>query len=163
MRELIRRLQNLSFTILAALIVAALIAVVAYVGISFAIYNWVEDWVTTRLGLDYYPAQLLSTVVVVSATAVTPGTAAYLIFGRRRFYGASVLIGIQALVCAGIYTLGGSVCFDRKTGHPLCYYADTPHGRIWSRTPGFDPESGRAFRVYTREQREAEERSPPRR
>lgn len=68
-----------------------------------------------------------------------------------------MIVGAQLLMCGSIYTVGSGVCFDRKTGKPLCYFADTPQGRVWSYTPGFDPASGKQFRLYTREIKEAEE------
>jgi hypothetical protein len=61
------------------------------------------------------------------------------------------MIGVQVLICLSVYTLGCGVCFDRKTGKPLCYYADTLAGRVWGYTPGFDPSSGQEFKIYTRE------------
>ena len=121
-----------------------------YFGFSYIFYSSVENWVTSRLGLDYF-AQLFSTVIVIALTAVFPMMVWYLIFGKKRFYGALVLIGIQAGICALVYTVGGKVCFDRRSGKPLCYFADTDKGRIWSYTPGFEPESGKPFKLYTRE------------
>ena len=122
-----------------------------YFGVSYLFYTTVENWITARLGLDYYPAQLLTTIAVVGLTALFPTLAWYLVFGKQKFYGALVLIGIQAAICVSVYTIGGKVCFDRRTGKPLCYFADTPKGRVWSFTPGFEPESGKQFQLYTRE------------
>ena len=121
-----------------------------YFGVSYLFYSFVENWVTSRLGLDYYFAQLFSTVIVIGLTAALPMLAWYLIFGKRRFYGALALIGIQAGICLLVYSVGGNVCFDRRTGKPLCYYADTEKGRVWSYTPGFEPTSGKPFKLYTR-------------
>lgn len=122
-----------------------------YFGFSYVFYASVENWVTSRLGLDYYLAQLFSTMIVIGLTAIFPMLAWYLIFGKQRLYGALALIGIQAGICLLVYTVGGKVCFDRRTGKPLCYYADTAKGRVWSYTAGFEPESGKPFRLYTRE------------
>lgn len=81
----------------------------------------------------------------------------YLIFGKQKLYGALALIGIQAAICLLVYTVGAKVCFDRRTGKPLCYYADTFKGRVWSYTPGFEPQTGIPFKLYTREAKQAEE------
>ena len=134
-------------------VVVGLVFLVAffYFGVSYLFYSFVENWVTSRLGLDYYFAQLLATVIVIGLTAVLPMLAWYLIFGKRRLYGALALIGIQAGICLLVYSVGGNVCFDRRTGKPLCYYADTEKGRVWSYTPGFEPTSGKPFKLYTRE------------
>ena len=128
-----------------------------YFGFSYLFYTTVENWITSRLGLDYYPAQLLTTIAVVGLTALFPMLAWYLIFGKQKFYGALALIGIQAAICLAVYTIGGKVCFDRRNGKPLCYFADTNKGRVWSRAPGFDPESGKQFQLYTREIKAVEE------
>lgn len=132
-----------------------------YFGFSYVFYATVENWVTSRLGLDYYLAQLFSTIIVISLTAIFPMLAWYLIFGKQRFYGAIAVIGIQVAICLLVYTVGGKVCFDRRTGKPLCYFADTEKGRIWSYTQGFEPESGKPFKLFTREIREAENGKKP--
>ena|SRR5215213_6588617 len=129
-----------------------------YFGISYLFYSYVENWVTSRLGFDFYFARLFATIFVIALTAVLPMLAGYLIFGKRRPYGALALIGIQAVICLLVYTVGGAVCFDRRSGKPLCYFADTTRGRVWSYTPGFEPSSGKPFRLYTREIKELEER-----
>ena len=128
-----------------------------YFGFSYIFYSTIENWVTSRLGLDYYLAQLFSTIIVIALTAIFPMLAWYLIFGKQKLYGALALIGIQAGICLLVYTVGGKVCFDRRTGKPSCYFADTAKGRIWSHTPGFDPASGKSFKLFTREIKEAEE------
>ena len=128
-----------------------------YFGFSYIFYSFIENWVTSRLGLDYYFARLFSIIIVIVLTAVFPMLAWYLIFGKQRLYGALALIGIQAGICLLVYTVGGNVCFDRRTGKPLCYFADTERGRVWSYTPGFEPTSGKPFRLYTREIKETEE------
>lgn len=140
--------------LLASAIVVGLIFFGAFFcfGLSYVFYSSIENWVTSRLGLDYYFAQLFSTIIVICLTAVLPMLVWYLIFGKKRFYGALALIGIQAGICLLVYTVGGKVCFDRRTGKPLCYFADTEKGRVWSYTPGFEPESGKPFKLYTREE-----------
>lgn len=127
-------------------------------GFVYWIYATVENWVTERLGFDYYLAQLTTTAVVSVFTLLLPTLAWYVFLGKRKAWGVGAMIGAQALMCASVYTLGSRVCFDRRTGKPLCYYADGGRqGRIWSYTPGFDPESGREFRLYTREIKESED------
>lgn len=146
--------------IISAVVIGLLFLVVFfYFGFSYLFYSTIENWVTARLGFDYYFAQLFSTVIVIGLTAIFPTLAWYLIFGKQKLYGALALIGIQAGICLLVYTVGAKVCFDRRTGKPLCYYADTGKGRVWSYTPGFEPESGKPFKLYTREIRDAEEKS----
>lgn len=153
------RFNKATIQIVAAAGGAVLLAAVFYFGLSYIFYSAVENWVTSRLGFDFYPARLFATIIVISLTAVFPVLIWYLIFGKQRLHGALALIGIQAGVCLLVYTVGGNVCFDRRTGKPLCYFADTAQGRVWSRSPGFDPASGIRFKLYTREIMEIEERS----
>jgi hypothetical protein len=131
-----------------------------YFGFSYLFYSTVENWVTSRLGLDYYLAQLFSTVIVLGLTSLLPMLIWYLILGKQKLYGALTLIGIQTGICLLVYTIGGKVCFDRKTGKPLCYFADTENGRVWSFTPGFEPKSGKPFTLYTRDIHDAEMKRP---
>ncbi len=152
------KLTKTTLIISAAIVGLIFLAIFFYLGFSYIFYATIEGWVTSRLGLDYYLAQLFSTIIVIGVTAIFPMLAWYLIFGKQKLYGALALIGIQAGICLLVYTIGGNVCFDRRTGKPLCYFADTKSGRIWSRTPGFEPASGKLFRLYTREIKEAEER-----
>lgn len=152
-----KKLSRTVLTISAVAVGGIFLLVFFYLGFSYIFYAAVENWVTTRLGLDYYLAQLFSTIIVIGLTAILPMLAWYLIFGKQKLYGALVLIGIQAGICLLVYTVGLKVCFDRKTGKPLCYFADTAKGRVWSFTPGFEPESGKPFKIYTREIKESEE------
>lgn len=138
------------------------LSVFFYFGLSYFFYSTIENWVTSRLGLDYYLTQLFSTIIVIGLTAIIPMSAWYLIFGKQKLYGASALIVIQVGICLLVYIIGGKVCFDRRNGKPLCYYADTAKGRVWSYTPGFEPESGKPFIIYTREIKEAEEKQKKR-
>jgi uncharacterized membrane protein YbhN (UPF0104 family) len=151
-----KSLTKIGLIISAVFIGIICLAAFFYFGISYAIYAMVENWVTSRLGLDYYLAQLFSTAIVIGLTSLLPMLAWYLIFGKQKLYGALAIIGIQAAICLLVYTVGGKVCFDRRTGKPLCYYADTEKGRVWSYSAGFEPESGRPFKLYTREIYEAE-------
>lgn len=125
-------------------------------GFIYWIYSTIENWTAVRLGFDYYVSNLIATIFVSVFSLLTPMLAWYLFLGKKQAWGIGTIIGIQFLICLSVYTLGRGVCFDRKTGEPLCYYADTPTGRVWSYTPGFDPASGQPFRVYTREIKAAE-------
>lgn len=140
--------------LVAALFVIGLIFLGAffYFGFSYIVYSTVENWVTSRLGLDYYLAQLFATTIVIALTAVLPMLISYLFFSKKKLYGALTLVGIQAGICLLVYSVGGNVCFDRRTGKPLCYFADTKKGRVWSYTHGFEPESGKPFKLFTREE-----------
>ena len=153
-----KRFKKQGLIALAAVIGLFLLGAFFFFGIPYLLYSAVENWVTSRLGFDFYLARLFSTVFVIALSVVFPALAAYLIFGKRRLYGAAALIGIQAGICLLVYTVGSTVCFDRRTGKPLCYFADTDRGRVWSYTPGFDPASGKPFRLYTREIKESEEK-----
>ena len=137
----------------------ALLALLALlrIGLYAWLYSSVEDWVTVRLGFDYYAAQLAATLMVTVVSFVLPTLAWYLVLGRKQYWGAGLIVGGQALVFLLMYSVGAQVCFDRRTGAPQCYYADTTQGRVWSRTPGFDPQSGQAFKLYTREVKECED------
>ncbi len=121
------------------------------------LYSFVSGWATTRLGFDYYVAELFTTVITAIAALLLPSVAAFVLFGRRRIVGMGTIIGSAAIVCLLVYTVGRDVCFDRQTGKPLCYYANTPSGRVFSFTPGFHPAIGTEFKLFTREVAEAEE------
>lgn len=126
-------------------------------GFIYAIYTLIEDWVAARLGFDYYFSNLIATAFTSLFALMIPTLCWYIFLGKRKAWGIGTIVGIQVLICLSVYTIGSNVCFDRRTGKPLCYYADTPKGRVWSYTPGFDPISGKEFRLYTREIRESEE------
>lgn len=147
--------------LIAATIILALSVLLTFLRFGFVywIYSTVEGWAVTRLGFDYYPAQLFSTIITSIFTLLSPSLAWYMLLGKKKAWGVGTMIGTQAAIGLLVYTLGSGVCFDRQTGEPLCYFVDTPSGRQWSQTPGFDPVSGKAFRLYTREIKDAEDRS----
>ena len=126
-------------------------------GFIYWIYSTIENWTAVRLGFDYYVSNLIATIFVSVFSLLAPMLAWYCFLGKKKAWGIGTIIGVQLLICLSVYTLGRGVCFDRKTGEPLCYYADTPVGRVWSYTPGFDPVSGRQFKIYTRENKVAED------
>lgn len=153
---------SLSFSkiiLIAFMTILGLFVLLAFLQLGFIywIYAMVENWITVRLGFDYYVSNFLATCFVSLFTVLLPTFLWYVLLGKKKAWGIGIMIGIQLLMCVGVYTLGKSVCFDRRTGKPLCYFADTPKGRIWSYSPGFDPESGKRFTLYTREIREAED------
>jgi hypothetical protein len=135
-----------------ALLVVFFLLAFLRIGFIFWLWSTVETWVTVRLGLDYYAAQLVTTIVVSVVTLLLPSLAWYLLLGKRQAWGTGAMIGGQALIFILVYTVGVGVCFDRRTGEPLCWYADIPNkGRVFSRTAGFDPETGIKYKQYTRE------------
>ena len=77
---------------------------------------------------------------------------------KRRMWNGLAVVAFYGGIWLMVSTVGGNVCFDRQTGKPLCYFVDTPSGRKWSRTAGFDPSSGKQFQLYTREIKEREDR-----
>lgn len=156
-REASYRIGRLVLLAITAVLLLFVLLAVLRIGLIYWLYSTVEEWVTVRLGLDYYGAQLATTIVVSIFTALLPTLAWYILLGRKRVWGTAAMIGGQALICLLVYTVGGQVCFDRRTGAPLCYYADTQGGRVWSYTPGYDPKTGQPFKLYTREVQEREE------
>jgi hypothetical protein len=136
----------------------ALLAVLQF-GFIYAIYRMVDDWAAVRLGFDIYVSNLIATAFTCVFSVLAPTLAWYLALGRRKAAGIGAIVGLQIVICIAVYTVGSGVCFDRRTGEPLCWFTDTPRGRIWSYSPGFDPVSGHRFRRYTREIRDAEEKA----
>jgi hypothetical protein len=102
---------KIGLIISAALVGLIFLGLFFYFGFSYVFYAAIESWVTTRLGFDYYFAQLFATIIVIGLTAIFPILAWYLIFGKQKIYGALALIGIQAGICLLVYTVGGKVCF----------------------------------------------------
>lgn len=135
---------------------AILLFLVLRVVFGLWLYATVSNWVTTRLGFDHYVAELLTAIITTVAALLLPSVAAFVLIGRQRAWGMGAIIGSVAVVCLLVYTVGRDVCFDRQTGRPLCYYADTPSGRVFSYTSGFDPRTGTEFKLFTREVAEAE-------
>lgn len=162
---MIDTIKNLGLSIgkvvlIAFIAVCALFVLLAFlrIGLFYWIYTIVEDWVAVRLGFDYYVSNLAATAFTALFSLLLPMLAWYFFLGKKQAWGIGATVGIQLLICVAIYTVGSGVCFDRRTGKPLCYFADTPAGRVWSYTPGFDPASGKEFRLYTREIKESEDR-----
>ncbi|CAN5810677.1 hypothetical protein BH20ACI4_BH20ACI4_15590 [soil metagenome] len=144
---------------IALTVVFALFVLLAFLqfGFIYAVYALVEEWVAVRLGFDYYVSNLAATVFTSVFSLLVPTLGWYIFLGKRKAWGIGTMVGIQVLICASVYTIGSGVCFDRRTGKPLCYFAETPAGRVWSNTPGFDPASGRRFEIYTREKKESDD------
>jgi hypothetical protein len=121
------------------------------IGFVFWFYERIFDWVTIRLGLDYYLALFISLSATVLFSSSFPYLAWTLLLGRKQYISSLILIGVTGLMCILVYTIGTNIYFDRKTGEPLKWYADTPNGRFISNSPGFDPKYGIALVQYTRE------------
>jgi hypothetical protein len=162
MMETIKNLGLSAGRILLLAFVAVCLLLVALgflrVGLIYWIYVTVEDWAAVRLGFDYYISNLAATAFTALFSLLLPMLAWYLFLGKKQVWGIGATVGAQLLMCIAIYTVGSGVCFDRRSGKPLCYFADTPKGRVWSYTPGFEPTTGKPFRLYTREIKEAEDR-----
>ncbi|HEX8565173.1 MAG TPA: hypothetical protein VF648_05850 [Pyrinomonadaceae bacterium] len=161
---MIETIKNLGLSVGKAALIAftmicALFALLAFlrIGLIYGIYTMVEDWTAVRLGFDYYVSNLLATAFTSIFTLLLQMLAWFFFLGKRQVWGIGTTVGVQLLICIAIYTIGSGVCFDRRTGKALCYYADTQKGRIWSYTPGYEPISGKEFRLYTREIKEAED------
>jgi hypothetical protein len=118
---------------------------------AFGPYIYIKQWVVVRLGLDYYLAEFIAITLSSIASALLPTLAWFFLLGRYRFIGALIFIGISGCVAGLVYTVGQEVYFDRQTGQPLRYYADTPEGRQFSFTPGFHPKYPIEYRPYTKE------------
>ena len=162
--ELLKK-AGLNFGKLAAVAVTVIFALFALLaglqyGFIYAIYTLVEEWIAVRLGFDYYLSNLAATVFTSAFSLLMPTLGWYIFLGKRKAWGIGAILGTQLLICLSVYTVGSGVCFDRKTGKPLCYFADAPKGRVWSYSPGFDPGSGKPFEIYTREIKESEDLRP---
>lgn len=120
------------------------------IGFIFWFFEKVFDWITMRLGFDYY----LSLFIAVSATfafaAALPYLAWTFLLGRKMYYTSAFVIGLTGIMCLLVYTLGNDIYFDRQTGQPLKWYADTPDGRFMSNSPGYDPKYGIPLHQYTK-------------
>ncbi len=121
------------------------------IGFAFTIYSAVANWVTVRLGFDYYVAEFTAVVLTALIMMFLPSILWFFISGRSKEKATIATIVGMGIICLLVYTLGQDVYFNRQTGDPLRYYADTPNGRIFSFTKGFDPEYGNEFQPYTRE------------
>jgi hypothetical protein len=157
MSQLSYRIGRMVLLVVTAVLAVFTLLAVFRVGLIYWLNSAVEDWVTARLGFDYYAAQLVTTIIVAIFIALLPSLAWYVLLGKKQAWGIAAMIGGQAIICLLVYTVGSQVCFDRRTGKPLCYYADTQKGRVWSYTPGFDPASGQPFKLFTREIKEQED------
>lgn len=149
---------RLAAGVAAAVVLVAVGIVAIRIGLTAWIYAASASWAASRLGLDYYSVEFFATTVSTVFALLLPGLAWFLIAGRRRVLGVSVVLGSLALMWVLVYTVGGDVYFDRRTGEPLRYYADTPRGRVFSFTPGFEPRYGVPFRPFTRSVAESESR-----
>lgn len=128
-------------------------------GFGYLLSNWVFNWVTTNLGFDYHAANFATAVIVFLIWTVVPSLMWKFWLRKRRMWNGLAVVAFYGAIWLMVSTVGNGVCFDRKTGKPQCYFIDTPSGRKWSRTPGFDPSSGKPFQLFTREIKEREDRA----
>lgn len=123
-------------------------------GFVFWFYERVFDWVSVRLGLDYYLALFISLSATTLFSASFPFLAWTFLLGRKQYIFSLIIIGITGLMCLLVYTVGTDVNFDRKTREPLKKFADTPGGRYFTdNIPGnvCDPKYGITLKIYTKE------------
>lgn len=125
------------------------VASVVRCGSIFVVYMEAVSWATTSLGLDYYGANLLAVGFTSIAIVIIPYIVAYLALGIRRREATVAALSITVVVFCLVYALGSQVNFDRATGRPIRWYADTPNGRVYSFSPGFDPAFGIQFKPVT--------------
>ena len=137
--------------IAAAIIVVFGLMSVARVGHMFWVYHQLNGWVTTNLGVDSTFAMFLAVAGTAVIILLLPSVLWYALSGRRVRDAAIVAVGCAGVVALLVNTVGRDVCFDRASGRPLCYVAETPDGLQFSRTPGVHPKYGVAFVVYTQE------------
>ena len=120
-------------------------------GLVFWFYDRVFDWVSARLSFDYYLAQFTA----LSLTAIFSATFPYLFWtfftGRYQLHTTIAIITASGVMCIMIYTVGSDVYFDRQTGQPLKWCADTPDGKVCSNSPGYDKKFGIRLRPFTTE------------
>jgi hypothetical protein len=135
-------------------LISSIVAIIALfsvlrAGFAFWLYSHIGQWMTVRLGLDYYAAELLTVVLTTAVMFVIPGFGSLIISRCKRLVSAGLVIGGYVVMCVLVYTVGRNVYFNRVTGEPLRYYADTPQGREFSFTPDFHPRYGIPFKPYT--------------
>ena len=150
--DLLRQISRYIFIGIAALLVLLLLLALFRVSVGFWLWSTVETWATVRLGLDSDAAQLVTVILVSAITLLLPTLAWYFLWGKKQIWATGAVVGGQILIFLLVSTIGSGVCFDRSTGEPLCWYADIPSKRrVFSRTKGFDPETGIEYKQYTRE------------
>lgn len=153
------KLGTIFLVILTLIIIVIAMLGLFGIGFGYLLSVWVFNWVTTNLGLDYHAANFLTAIIVFLIWTVAPSLMWKFWLQKRRMWNGLAVVAFYGAIWLMVSTVGGNVCFDRQTGKPLCYFVDTPSGRKWSRTPGFDPSSGKQFQLYTREIKEKEDRS----
>jgi hypothetical protein len=119
------------------------------IGLVFWFYEKIFNWVSMRLGFDYYLALFVSISTTILFWASFPYLAWTFLVNRKVYTSSIIMIVITGLMCLLIYTIGTDVKFSRIDGEPLKWYADTPAGRFESNSPGFDPKYGIRLNQYT--------------
>ncbi len=148
--KIARAAIRLALVMLAVAFIGFCVIYLGRVGLAFSLYARTAKWTSRVLGLDYYVARLFAFAVVAVALSV-PSSFIWLFGRRKRSRAGLAALGVWGVACLLVYTVGSNVYFDRNTGEPLRYYADTPEGRSFSFTPGFDPKYGVPYKPYTRE------------
>jgi hypothetical protein len=144
----IERVLGVVYKGLCVILIAFLLLSTLRLGLVAWFYSAVNSWATLRLGLDSEASRFVAVSTTVVFALCLPSLI-WILVGRNQLLGATLVIGFQAVVFALALSVGKDICFDRSSGATLCYYADTPDGRVMSRTPGSDPKFGISFRVLT--------------
>jgi len=153
-RILARGVQWVGAVVAASVLLFGLFSV-ARVGHLFWVYHQVTGWATTNLGADSSAAMFVGVLGTAALILLLPSVLWYALSGSRVREAAAIAVGVAATVALLVNTVGRDVCFDRASGRPLCYVAETPDGLQFSRTPGVDPKYGILFVEYTSEMAQA--------
>lgn len=149
--DLLQRISRYVLIGVTAVLVLLLLLALLRISIGFWLWSTVETWAIVRLGLDTDAAQLVTVIGVSLITLLLPTLAWYFFWGKKHLYATGAVVGGQILIFLLVSTIGSGVCFDRRTGKPLCWYVDTPDGRYFSYSEGADPKYGIPLQQYTRE------------
>jgi hypothetical protein len=144
---LVRRL----FGALAMIVGILLLVSLLRLGLAVYLYAEIARWATSRLGVDYYAAELMGVAFSALIMCFVPGLGSLIVSRRKRLASASLVVGGYLVVCLLVYTVGRETYFNQSTGEPLRYYAETPDGIVFSFLPGYDPKWGIERKPYTRE------------
>lgn len=128
---------------------ALILVSIARAGVMYFVYVDMCQWASVRLGLDYFASTAFGAVAAALVTSAGPGVVWYFMSGKKRVQTACLLSAVALVAWLLVSLAGSNVYFDRHTGAPLRWYADTPAGRTYSYSPGYDPRWGVAFKPYT--------------
>lgn len=112
----------------------------------FWIYTDIANWLSINLNLD----NTVSTVVAITLTAalvpVIPYFLWYFVLGRHAMEVFIITASVAVVVALLLYKFGQDVYFHPRTGEPIRYYASTPTGVVFSRSPGYDKKFRTEFK-----------------